>query len=409
MKDNINPLRFQSVLAAAIGAVLLIGTIAPVDAQYQRHSNTREKREAARESRGSQTAAADEKYPNATREAPKAKASSSQSKKLQKLVDLYDEDKAAETRALADELIASEKANDYDKSFAAQMGAQAAYDADDTAAAMSYLEKVLDLNGLDNTGHFGAMLMLAQLQMQEEQYEKSLATFDRLFQGTGEQQPEHLALKGNSLYRLERYPEAIEVLKQAIAASPEPKADWTQLLMAAYFDAGQTAEAAALAEQIAGKNPSDKRAQMNLAASYLQIDEHEKAARVLEALRARGELTEANEYRQLFASYLNMDDREADAAAVISEGLEKGILEPDHDILLAMGQAYYFSDQVGPALAAYQKAAPLAKDGETYLNLAKILWQEDRVAEAKVAARAALAKGLKNTKEANQIIALPEG
>ncbi|MBA2238130.1 MAG: tetratricopeptide repeat protein [Lysobacter sp.] len=410
MKDTVNPLRFQSVLAAAIGAVLLIGTIAPADAQYQRQSNTRDKREAARQDKQSSTAPAEAaKYPNATRQEPDAKASTQQSKKLQKLVDLYEEDKAAEARALADEIIAAEKGNAYDKSFAAQLAAQAAYDADDAASAMTYLEKALEFNGLDNNGHFAAMLMLAQLQMQEEQYEKSLATFDRLFEATGEQNPEHLALKGNSLYRLERYPEAIAVLKQAIAASPEPKAEWTQLLMAAHFDSGQTTEAAALAEQIASKNPSDKRAQMNLVASYLQVGDHAKAVKVLEALRGTGQLTEANEYRQLYAAYLNLDKKEAEAADVISEGLLKGILAPDHDTLQVMGQAYYFSEQVGPAVAAYQKAAPLAKDGETYLNLAKILWQEDRITEAKVAARQAIAKGLKNPKEAEQIIALPGG
>lgn len=405
MTDSINPFRFQTALAAAIGAVLLIGSVAPVDAQHQRHSATREKREQAEQTDTAPAAA--EQFAKASRKSPPAKASSQQSKKLQKLVDLYDEDKGAEARALADEIIATEKANAYDKSFAAQLGAQAAHDADDAAASIAYLERVLQLDGLDNNSHFGAMLMLAQLQMQQDQYEQSISTFDRLFQETGEQKPEHLALKGNALYRLERYQEATDALKQAIAASPEPKNEWSQLLMATYFDSGKTAEAAALAEEIAGQNPGDKRAQMNLVASYLQIEQYDKAAKVLENLRASRQLTEESEYKQLYAAYLNMDGREADAAAVISEGLLKAILKPDHDIFLAMGQAYYFSDQIGPAISAYQKAAPLAKDGETYLNLAKILWQEDRVSEAKVAAREAVAKGLKNSKEATTILDLP--
>ena len=56
---------------------------------------------------------------------------------------------------------------------------------------------------------------------------------------------------------------------------------------------------------------------------------------------------------------------------------------------------------------AWQKAAPLSKDGETYLNLARVLWQEGRIPEAKVAARAALDKGLKKPDDAKKIIALP--
>ena len=62
-----------------------------------------------------------------------------------------------------------------------------------------------------------------------------------------------------------------------------------------------------------------------------------------------------------------------------------------------------------PAIEAYRKAAPLATDGETYLNLAKVLWQEDRLSEAKAAAREAMAKGLKNSDDAKKILAVPGG
>lgn len=245
--------------------------------------------------------------------------------------------------------------------------------------------------------------------MQEEQYEPALATFERLFKETREQKPEHLAIKGNILYQMERYPEAAATLKQAIDASPEPRTDWTQLLMATYFESGQSAEAARLAEEIAASNPADKGAQMNLVAAHLQADAFDKAAAVLEKMRAAGQLTEDREYRQLYSTYLNMDGKEGEAARVISDGLERGVLKPGYDTYIALGQAYYFSDQVGPAIDAYQKAAPLAKDGEAYLNLAKILWNEDRIPEAKVAARQGLAKGLKNPADAKKILALPGG
>lgn len=395
--------RHQAVLAAAIGAVLLFGAVAPVEAQRGTD------RKAQRDAEKKPAAAVAETYPEATRKSPGIRASSQLQRKLQKLVELYDEDKGAEARALADEIIATEKANAYEKSFAAQMAAQVAYDADDSAAAMKYLGQAIQFDGLDNNSHFGAMLMLGQLQMQEEQYAPALATFDRLFAETKVQKPEHLALKGNVLYRMERYPEAIEALKQAIASSPEPRADWSQLLMASYFDSGKGAEAASVAEEIASKNPADKRVQMNLAAAYLQIEAYDKAAAVLEKLRAAGQLSDEREYRQLYSTYLNIDGKEREAANVIAEGLQKGMLQPNHETYLALGQAYYFSDQVGQAVDAYQKAAPLAKDGETYLNLAKVLWQEDRITEAKAAAKQALAKGLKNPDDAKKILAVPGG
>jgi tetratricopeptide (TPR) repeat protein len=234
-----------------------------------------------------------------------------------------------------------------------------------------------------------------------------MTTVDRFLRESGSQKPEHLVIKGNALYRLEKYPEAIAVLKQAVEASPEPRADWQQLLMAAYAEAGQKDQAVSMAEKIAAKSPADKRTQMNLAAIYLQADKYDQAAAVLEKLRAGGQFAEDRDYRQLYSTYLNSEGKEKQAAAVIKEGIDKGILKPDHQVYLALAQSYYFSEQPGPAIEAYRKAAPLDDNGETYLNLARLLWQEDRVPEAKEAAKQAIAKGLKKPEDAKKILALP--
>lgn len=397
----------RTMLAAAVAGVLAFGAVSQVNAQSAQERAAERRAGRSEKSQAKTSTKAVETYPEATRTAPEAKATAKVTPKLKKMMDLYDADKGAEARAIADEIIANSAANAYDHSFAAQIGGQIAYEADDTAAAMAYLKQAIEFNGLDNNGHFGAMLMLGQLQLQEDKYAEALATIDRFLAESKSQKPEHLVLKGNALYRLDRYPEAAAVLKQAIAASPEPKADWQQLLMATYFETGQGAEAAKLAEALAAKNPSDKRAQMNLAAVYLQGDMFDKAAAVLEKMRSAGQLTEDKDYRQLYSAYLNMEGNEKQAVTVINDGLAKGVLKPDFQTYLALAQSYYFSDQPGPSIDAYKKAAPLAPDGETYLNLAKALWNEDRIPEAKEAARQAIAKGVKKPDEAKKIIALP--
>jgi tetratricopeptide (TPR) repeat protein len=388
----------HGLLAAALAAL-----IAPVPALVADAAGRAPQARQAKQASQQPT----DQYPEATRKAPDAKASARMSPKLQKMVDRLDDGKTDEARALAEEIIANSKANAYERAFAAQIGAQAAYDTDDTQAATGYLNQAIEANGLDNNSHFGAMLMLAQLQLQEDQYEQALQTLDRFFNESKSQKPEHLVLKGNALYRLDRFAEAAPILKQAIDASPEPRADWQQLLMGAYAEAGNVTEAAQVAQQIAAKNPDDKRAQMNLAIVYLQNDMNDEAAAVLEKLRAAGQLTEESEYRNLYATYYNMDDRQQQVIEVINEGLQKNILKPDYQTYAALAQAHYDLEQTGPAIEAFKKAAPLAKDGQTYLNLANLLWQEDRIGEAKEAARQAIAKGLKNPESAKKIIALP--
>lgn len=362
--------------------------------------------DAAAQSRGSKKSqGAEQLYPQATRKEPATTSSRKAGKNLQKMLDAFNEEDYAQARSLADQILATEGTNDYDRALAAQVAAQAAYSEDDSAAAKAYLEQVLQYNGLDNNGHYQSMLMLAQLHLADDEVDQGLAVLDRYLSETQSSKPQDLVLKGQALYQAERYQEAIPVLKQAVE-SPEARDNWVQLLMACYVESGQHGEAIALAERLVAKNPGDKKAQTNLATVYAQAERMDKAAEVLEKLRAAGQLSEEREYRQLYVTYANMEGREKDVIAVINEGLQKGLLKPDYQTYLALAQSYYYSEQIPQAIENWQKAAPLSKDGETYLNLARVLYQEGRVPEAKQAAQQALAKGVRKPDDARKIINL---
>ena len=380
-------------IAFAVGGVVVTDALAQSDSGSERRN---------RRSQGNQKV--EVRYPDATRAEPKEKGSAKMGKKLQKLIEEFNDSKFEEAKPLAGEILADASANNYDKSLAAFLAAQVAYNLDDNAAAEGFAKQAIDLGGLDNNNHFGAMQFLSQLQIQDDKYADGLATIDRYLAESKSGKPEDLMIKGNALYRLERFKEAAVTLRQAIDASPQPKNEWLQLLLAAYADAGQSQEAIALAEQLAAKAPDDKKAQLNLASVYMQADQMDKAAGVLEKLRAAGQMTEEREYRQLYTTYANMDGKEKETIAVINDGIQKGILKPDYQSYVALAQAYYYSDQIPQAIDAWKKGAPLSKDGETYLNLAKVLYQENRVPEAKEAAKAALAKGVKKPDDAKKII-----
>ena len=369
--------------------------------QERRDELEREKRtEAKGDAEGQQQVEA--RFPNATREEPEAGASAKLGKQLEKLFDAYNAQDGATVLPLADEIIANEKANAYERAISARLAGASLLNKDN-ARALGYLQKAVEFNGLNNNEHFESMVLVAQLQLQEQKYAESLATIDKFLAESRSQQPEHLVVKGNALYRLKRYPEAAAALKQAVETSPQPDPQWLQLLMGAYADMGQPAEATKLAESLAAKNPGDKQAQMNLASIYMESGQDDKAVAILEKLRAAGQLEGATDYRNLYAMYIN-GEKYKEGIAVINEGLEKSLLEPDYETYKALAQAYWFSDQPAQAIDAYKKAAPLAPDGETWLNLARALNNEGRADEAKEAARQALAKGVDKPEDANRII-----
>lgn len=403
-----NSTSIRHVLAATLVALLASGFATETWAQSavadRREKREREEQAREREQQAEVTEVAS-KYPEATREEPEAKPSRDVADELEAVFAAYEADDAAQTVPLADALIANEDANAYDRSISARLAAATLIGSDD-ARAQAYLRKAIEFNGLDNNDHYDSMLLLAQLQMQAEQDAQGLATVEKVLAETSTDNPEVLAIKGSALYRLERFPEAAATLKTAVeGAGDQAQPQWLQMLMASYFDMQQPEQAAAIAEGLLADNPDDKNLQMNLASIYMQSDQTDKATALLEKLRASGQLSEDRDYRNLYAMYINTEGGEQKAIEVIQEGIQKGILEPDYQTYVALAQSYYFTDQPGPAIENYSKAAPLAPDGETYLNLARILWQEGRSDEARTAAQQALDKGLDNPQDAKDILA----
>lgn len=396
--------RTRNLLAAAIGASLLLGLVPDANAQLAKQRNERYKQD--KEEKSSKVDEAP-RYPQATREEPPAEGSRGMRKDLNAMIKAYNDDQFADARAKAAVILANPEANPFDRALAAQIGGHAAYDMDDVPATIASLQQAIELDALGNNAHYSAMIMLAQLLIQEGREDEGLALLDRFIAETRTNDPQHLILKGNTLYNLERYQEAAVATRAAIEASTDPDPSWTQLLMGIHLELDQPEEAMRIAEELAARDPSNKRSQLNLASVYIQNDRMDRAAEVLERVRSSGMLETPEEYRQLYATYLNMEGRESEAIAVIEEGLAKGILQPNYEAYVALAQSYYFSKNDAKAIEAYQKAAPLDDDGETYLNLARVLWQADRIAEAKQAAQQALDKGISRPEEARKIIALP--
>ena len=381
----------KEVLATAL-AIALMAVLVPPSAN-------------ARERKGQdsgQDEAKTEHFPQATRKAPEQAVSSSLRPAIEKLFKAYEQKDATKVVPLADEVIANQKANAYEHALAARIAGVTLLNADNDKAK-AYLERALAFDGLSNNEHYETMNLLAQMDLVDKQYDKSLAMIDRYLTETHSQDGDSLVIKGNDLYRLKRYPEAIAALKAAIDGNPQPKPEWLNLLMAAYFDAGQPQEATKIAEGLIAKNPDDKALQLNLASSYMEAGQEDKATALLEKLRASGKLDQPEDYHNLYAMYLN-HDKNKEGIAVIQEGLQKGVLKEDFDTMNSLAQAYWFSGQSDQAIAAYRKAAPLAPNGETYLNLARALLNEGHMAEARQAAQQALDKGVRNPADAKKIL-----
>lgn len=309
-------------------------------------------------------------FPMATREEPKEKATAKGVKQLQAITEAYNAEKYDEVLAKA---VSFAEATDsaYEKSFAFQLAAVAASETNDNAKAATYFQSAIDANGLDNNSHYKVMSNLAATQSSLEQWDASLKTLDRFLAETKTDDTKYLSMKAGLLSAADRNDEAAKLFAELYA-----------------------------------KNPGDKKLLMNTVATLQQADKFEEASKLLLQAQKEGKLTEAKEYQALYSGLLNQDDRWKEAAAVIDDAVNKGVMPKDE----TLGKAYsvvanqaFFADDLNAAAKYYTLAAPLMSNGETWLNLAKVYNNLGKKSEQRAAAQQALAKGVKNTAEAQRL------
>lgn len=372
----------QRPLAVALSSALGLLVLAPLAEAQNPSGNTgttsmREQRAKRMAELGKgkeeakQAEAKPAQYPNATRTSPDAKASGKMVKNLQALQDLYEKQDMAGVIAKANEVAGMPAAGAYEKSFAYSLAGNAAADMDDQAKAADYFSKAVAANGLDNDSHFNTMFNLAVIQFGNDKYADALATMDRFLAETKSEKTEHQAFRAGVLANLDRHEEAAAIYKDLVA-----------------------------------KNPTDKRVLMNAVAALQGAEKFDQANLLLEDAYKRGMLTETRELRALYIGYMNAQ-RWTDAQKVIEDGVAKGLLQSGPDLARdyqILAQNAYVDDKVALAIDLYSKAAPMAADGEAYLNLAKVLEYSGKKAEAKAAAQKALDKGVKKPDEARNIL-----
>jgi tetratricopeptide (TPR) repeat protein len=367
-------------LVLAVCTVLSIAIAAPVFAQDQsgntgtsmREQRAKRMKELGKGDDAKKTDDSAQLYPNATRKSPEAMAKGKNLKALQDLQAAYEKQQYAEVIAQANTIAANSESNPYEKSFAYQLAGASSSELGEEAKAGEYFKKAVDTDGLDNNSHYQAMYNLAVIEYGEGKNAEALATLDRFMSETKSSTPDQVNLRAALLANLGRNDEAAKAFTVQLAA-----------------------------------NPNDKKALMNAVATYQAANQDDKANALLEDAYKKGMLTDEKELRALYAGYMNAE-RYKDAQKVIEDGVAKGVLKDGPDLAKAymiLGQNAYFSGSDSEAIAFYSKAAPMAPDGEAYLNMAKILRDQGKTADAKAAAQKALDKGIKKPAEAKEIIA----
>jgi predicted Zn-dependent protease len=381
-----------AVLHPLLFALALVVCVPSADAARADYRNRKQNKE-------QQAAAEGNEYPNAKREEPKPGRSTSAYDSLKKGYDLLEKD-PAKARAALEAVVANGKASKMEQAQAYRALVQLDLDEDKTAEALQHAQRAVDLDALDNKTHFETLYLIAQININEEKYEDALVAIDRWFAITGSDKAEAHALKGNALYRLERYPQAAESLKKAIATADEPQDAWQQMLTATYQESGDTQGAIQAAEAVLQKDPGNKQATLQLAQAYVDAEQTDKAAALLDSAYQKGTLDDEKALVYLSNLYHEMENS-AKAAEVLAGAIAAGKVKGDETNYTRLGNYFYEAEKIDEAIDAYGKGAALSTSGELDYQRGYLLLQEkEDLVEGKKAILAGLAKG--NLKQEGQ-------
>ena len=310
-------------------------------------------------------------YPNATRPEHKIEGlSEKEANALNEGLNAVNSNDAA-TAQKDLQPIADGSENTYAKAKALSGLALLKYNSGDTKGAIALQKQALDLNSLPNDDYFPTLYALAEMYVADEDYAQALAALDQWVQQSGKQSADAYALKGNVLYRLEKYPEAVTAIQKAKSMSDQPKESWDQILIASYFAMDKYDEAGKVAEAALAKDPNNAKLLMNVVQIYTNAREYDKALPLLERARANGQITDETTYVNMAKLYYNIaldgKDSKANAlkaAQVVEEGVAKGIIKPGSDNYKLEGDAYLLAGETAKANSAYEKGGlPPVKAG----------------------------------------------
>jgi hypothetical protein len=387
-------------LTMLASAALLFG-LASSPAQARKHDDAKPKQEV--------------QYPDTTRVEPKLDLTSSKDQKqLNEGLDAVNAGDKAKAEPLLQAIIDGSKSK-YAQALALQGLASLHYNDGDFKGAISSLQRSLALGVMPNDTYFQLMYMLAQFQLADEQYQPALATLAKWRAEGKKETAESYALEGNADYRLEKYPEAIAAITKAKSLTDKPQPTWDQILMASYAESGQDDKAAALAQNQLNANPSDPNALNNAVAVLMQAQKYPQAIQMMEEARASGQLVKDTHYINLAKLYLITGQESDDpapnaikAGQVLEDGMSKGVVKPSAETYVLLGQAAELANNTSKAIGYYNKAEPLASDGEAALRVGRLLLSESKYSQAKGQIKQAISKGVKHKGTAYMLLAETE-
>lgn len=269
------------------------------------------------------------------------------------------------------------------------------YELDNLQQVKRYWRLVVDEEEANLTRRVDTMKALAIAHYSDEEYEQALElyldwmSYQEIIGATD------YALIGNIYYTLEDYDNALENLEHAIGMREEigevGEENWYSLQKSIYYTRGDFNAVIDVLQKVIVYYPN-VRYWRELGSMYYELEQERAYMIAYDLAWKQDGITRESDILGLAYMYVSAG-APLQAAEVIVEGFEKGLIEENEKNLLSIGQFYYMARALDEALEWTERAANIAETGDTYAWLANIYLDMGRNEDAYRAATEALDKG----------------
>jgi tetratricopeptide (TPR) repeat protein len=275
--------------------------------------------------------------------------------------------------------------------------------------AIGSYEQVLAEEDLPEALEQSTLKTIAQLYFTTEEYVKALAVVERLMAVIDEPSADIFMLKGQALFQMQKYSEAIDPIKTAldmyIAQGRTPRENWLLLLRVCYYELRDYPNMIVVVKQLLFYYPKDTYV-LTLAGIHSELGDTKKQLALTEVLYEKGYLKTASHATNLANLYL-MHDLPYKAATLLEKEIGNKNVNANERNLRLLSQAWYQAREDRKAIPPLELASEMSEDGELYIRLAQSHINLDQWSKASTAARKGInAGGLRRTDTANILLGM---
>jgi hypothetical protein len=275
----------------------------------------------------------------------------------------------------------------------------------DTDNSVKYLKKAVAPDILNQADQEESLKLLADLQMQLEQYKEALQGYNAWMDFSGKSDGNVWVKVAQAHAQLKQFDKVIAPADNAIAAFGDKHNQNPYLIkLNSYYERKMFKECVTLLETTVQIFPETKQFWTQLASFYAMVEDYPKSLATLDLAYKQGFLEKESEIKML-ANLYAQSDVPYKAAIILEKHIESGIVKRDDKNLSSLANSWHAAQHIDKAASYYGELAKMTNEAKHYSKQGMLLNQDEQFAKAIVALKKAIEIGVKNEGRLYQSIA----